>query len=276
VRSLYKVAIVGAASLSGLLVGGSVMSPTSGTGTPPPPPSQRNASVVPLVVSPIDTAIESKYTVLAPCRIVDTRSGGGKIAAGASRSFYAAGAAGFIAQGGNIEGCGIPSTATAIAVTIVAVDATGPGFLRAWAYGGTTPVSSMLNYQDSSAVTGSGNIPITGIGARHFTVSANSHATDVVVDVQGYFIASMSARVNLDGTLAHGSRVTGTVHVATGQYEVDFDRNVSQCTYTVNPYYSGYVAVAQPRALNAKGVWIGVATLAGAGTDTPVYLTVTC
>jgi hypothetical protein len=251
------------------------MSPTSGAGTPKPV-SQSKGSVVPLVASPIDTATESKYTAIAPCRVVDTRTAGGRIAAGATRSFFAAGISGFAAQGGNAEGCGIPSSATAIAVTVIALNGEGAGFLRAWAYGSAMPVSSFLNYANSEAITGSGNIPINGGGARHFTVSANSHATQVVVDVQGYFIKPMDAEVNADATLAHGSRVTGTVHVSTGQFEVDFDRNVSQCSYNANSFLQDYVVAVEPRITNVKGVWIGIETPAGTATDIPFYLTVTC
>jgi hypothetical protein len=37
------------------------------------------------------------------------------------------------------------------------------------------------------------------------------------------------AGVNLNGTLASGSRVTGTTRLGVGRYEVTFDRNVAGC-----------------------------------------------
>src|SRR4051812_43544521 len=62
----------------------------------------------------LDSSIESKSTPIPPCRIVDTRHAGGKLVAGAPRGFIAAGTAGFDAQGGAVNGCGVPKAATAI------------------------------------------------------------------------------------------------------------------------------------------------------------------
>jgi hypothetical protein len=183
---------------------------------------------------------------------------------------------GFPAQGGNAGGCGIPSSATAIAVTVISVGATGPGFVRVWAFGSAAPLSSFLNYANASAVTGAGNIPINGVGAHHFNVSANSHQTNVVVDVQGYFVAPMSAEVDGGGGLVHGSRVTGVIHISTGEYEVDFDRNVSHCTYNVSLFVNPFSIATEPRSGNVNGVFVYVQTPAGANTDDIFYLTVTC
>jgi hypothetical protein len=43
----------------------------------------------------VDRAIESRFTPITPCRIVDTRSGGGPLTVNTVRSFYATGTSGF-------------------------------------------------------------------------------------------------------------------------------------------------------------------------------------
>jgi hypothetical protein len=228
----------------------------------------------PAVVNPIDTSTETKFTPINPCRIVDTRSGAGKIAAGFADAFVVSGSAGFISQGGNAEGCGIPDGATAIAVTVVAVDEEGPGYLKAWATGHTTPVSSFLNYAGTSLVSTGGTIPTDG----EIDVSASVNATDVVIDVDGYYVPPMFAVVNAAGTLIHGSRVaSATVLTSNNQYEVDFDRNVSACAYSVSAYNSNVGVIAEPRSGNVDGVFVSTSIAdTGAGLASQFYLTVTC
>ena len=272
-KSLRTIAIMSTTAAATFVAGGGVMAWATGSGTAPRQPT---SSAVPHIAAPIDTAIESKYTPISPCRIVDTRSAGGPIAAGHLRSFYAAGTVGFAAQGGNSVGCGIPSAATAIAVTVIAVGATGSGYLRAWAYGSTQPTSSFFNYANSLAVTGAGNVPINGTGARHFVVSATSHSTNVVIDVTGYFIRPLTANVAPDGTLTHGSRVTASTSLNTGVYVVDFDRDVSNCAYSLTSFVAGVVGETQPRGGDVNGVYAHFVNTSGAFTATEFYLIVDC
>src|SRR5262249_41692777 len=103
-----------------------------------------------------------------------------------------------------------------------------------------------------------------------------SSATDIVIDVSGYYVKPMSAELNGAAGLIHGSRVTGTVHITTGEYQVNFDPNVSQCTYHATPYPDPYTIGVQPRSGKVNGGVIYIETPAGALTDVPFYLTVTC
>src|SRR4051794_40894311 len=76
------------------------------------PSAQRAASANLALRAAIDSAIESKFTPIVPCRVVDTRVAGGKLIPGTPRGFVAANTAGFPAQGGTINGCGVPAAAT--------------------------------------------------------------------------------------------------------------------------------------------------------------------
>ena len=73
-------------------------------------------------------------------------------------------------------------------------------------------------------------------------VSASSAlAVDSTVELEhwGRRPANLFAVVDLAGTLVHGNGVSNVAHLATGQYEVTFTREVGQCAYvatTVNAY----------------------------------------
>jgi hypothetical protein len=136
------------------------------------------------------------YTPVAPCRIIDTRLAGGAIAANATRSFVVAGNAGFAAQGGNATGCGIPDQAAAVMINFVAVGATGPGDLRAFAYAEPAPpapLASVVNYSDIAGLNIANGVvvPTCNPGTTTCTfdiiIQADVSATDVAVDVLGYF-----------------------------------------------------------------------------------------
>ncbi len=141
------------------------------------------------------SAADLVFTPLTPCRIIDTRVVGGPIVPGLPRDFMVGGTQGFEAQGGHAGGCGIPDAATAAMLNFIAVDATGPGDLRAWPFGQPVPLASIINY---AAVAGlnlaNGAVvplcdPATAPGGCPFDVSvqADSSAADLVVDVMGFF-----------------------------------------------------------------------------------------
>ena len=221
----------------------------------------------------VDTSTESKYTPIAPCRIVDTRVHGGAISANATRSFHALGSGSFAGQGG--ASCDIPSSAIAVTGSIIAVNATGSGYLKAYAYGAAEPKPSFLNYVPSPTLSASGTIPVAG-STYDFTVKAFAHPTQVVIQLTGYYVRPMWAEVSSAGGLVQGSRVAAISHIGTGSYEVDLDRNVSACAYTATSYFYGTTMEVEPRSGNVDGVFVAASDYNGAGVDTYFYLTVTC
>jgi hypothetical protein len=69
------------------------------------------------------------YTALAsPCSAVDTRAAGGVLAPGGSRAFRMRGSVSFAAKGGSASGCGGPSGATAVEVSVSSVTPSGGAY----------------------------------------------------------------------------------------------------------------------------------------------------
>lgn len=146
------------------------------------------------------SAADLVYTPVAPCRIIDTRVVGGPIAAGAQRSFYAA-VNNYSTQGGSATTCGIPfGPATAVVVNVVAVNPAAAGDLRAFAFGGTLPTASIINYAKVNDVTSGGLLNIANAftlkicdpavvtcPTSDFTIQADTSATQVVMDVLGFY-----------------------------------------------------------------------------------------
>jgi hypothetical protein len=221
----------------------------------------------------IDTTTELKYTAIPSCRIVDTRIAGGHLANGGSRSFYALGNTGFGAQGG--VACDIPAAATAVTGSIVALGASANGYFKVFAYGGSLPTGTFLNYNHSVTLGASGTIPVVS-GARNFTVLSVGGSVQLVVQLTGYYLPATWAQINSSGGVVRGSRVTATTHIGTGSYQVDFDRDVSGCAYNATSYFYGTTMEVEPRSGDAHGVFVGAADYNGTGVDTYFYLTVTC
>lgn len=142
-----------------------------------------------------DAESDLLFVPVAPCRLLDTRQGGGIIAAGTTRSFRVAGTAGFEAQGGKSGGCGIPigassPVAASVMVNLVAVDVTGKGNLAAWEFGQPEPLASSINFQRIDMNIANGLIvPIAGVSsqAADLSVKANVAGAHLVADVTGYF-----------------------------------------------------------------------------------------
>jgi hypothetical protein len=133
------------------------------------------------------------YVAVDPCRIVDTRGGGGAITANTSRDFAAAGA-NLSAQGGsNCPGPRAGSTPLAISAYVIAVPPganSGSGVLTAYPAGNPQPpvgAGSTVNFA-ANQTQGVGNTTtITLSSGAEFAILARTVSQHVVVDVQGYF-----------------------------------------------------------------------------------------
>jgi hypothetical protein len=146
--------------------------------------------------SPGDTTTDLVYTPVAPCRIADTRAAGGSLAPGVPRAFRVTGV-GLDVQGGSAAGCDVPAgLASATLLNFVAVNPTGPGNLRAWAYASGAnppPNASILNYAQVPGLNLANGIAIpicdTGVDPcpQDLRVQADGNGAHVVVDVVGYF-----------------------------------------------------------------------------------------
>jgi hypothetical protein len=122
----------------------------------------------------------ARYAPVEPCRLLDTRdpssAAAGRAAAGAAVEIDVTAAA-----------CGVPADASAAAIVVTAVEPDGPGFVAAWPAGAPQPPTSVLNYRAGQVVANSQIVPL-GAGGRLSILSLA--ATDLVVDVMGYFVPS--------------------------------------------------------------------------------------
>ena len=225
---------------------------------------------------------ETTFTEITPCRLVDTRLAGGKIAAGTSR-IYTVGGAGpaFASQGGKTNGCGIPAGATAIEATVTAVDS-GSGFLRVWPANVAAPNATFMNFTPTFNASNTGTVAINKCAGicvlgRDLAVRSFGSATHLVIDVNGYYERQMVAYLNEYGTLISSNRTVSAAKLGTGEYEVIFDRKVSDCVLMggVAYGYSGSGSAA-PRLGKPNGVVILTYNPAGALTNLPAYVEVAC
>lgn len=136
-------------------------------------------------------------------------------------------------QGGQSAGCGIPSAASAIEASISATFNQGDGYLRAWPSGQSEPQATFVNYTDAGAATNTGAVTIAPGGGNAFQIKNYRSVTDVVVDVQGYYVRSMYALVNPNGSVQASSRLDDVDKNGTGQYQLDFQVDTDTCVRSV-------------------------------------------
>jgi hypothetical protein len=187
------------------------------------------------------TSHDLQFVPVNPCRLADTRLAGGALGNNVARSFLVTGGSGFSLQGGNSSGCGIPDGALAAELTIISADASGPGLLRAYPFGGQ-PTATILAYQKGPNLLNTGTIalcdPSQTSCTSDLTVKSFQASTQVIIDVNGYYVPNYYAFIDLDGSLISGAGVASsgrTTGVDTGGYTVVFDRDVTGCALLASP-----------------------------------------
>ncbi|MTD15930.1 hypothetical protein GIS00_18505 [Nakamurella sp. YIM 132087] len=259
----------------------SVTGVASGTGESPaggpPSPSALAAAPPPASRQPV---AEASYVAITPCRIVDTRlgtgTGGTPFASTNVRTYYVGGTTGFAPQGGKTGGCGIPVGATSIAAVVTAVDPSAPGYVRAWPNGIAEPNASLLNYATASNGTG-GNVAINASSAYALKIRNYGGPTDIVIDVNGYYVKPMAGMISDAGTPYSGSsRITAGVRVSQGVYDVTFDREVQYCSAVASVYYENYYVITDTYFGSSNKVRVKVYDAAANLQDAYFYITVNC
>ncbi len=126
-----------------------------------------------------------QFYPLTPCRIVDTRSGdGGMLQAGVERDYTIP------------PNCGVPSSATAYSFNVTVLPAAGGlDYLTVWPKGETQPTVSTLNDNTGTVVANAAIVPAGSENATAFY--AHSNATNLLVDVDGYFAAPGTGGLSL-------------------------------------------------------------------------------
>jgi sugar lactone lactonase YvrE len=123
-----------------------------------------------------------KFIPTTPCRVVDTRNaagpfGGPKMTGGSSRDFEI-----------RASSCNIPSTALAYSLNVTVVPDTQLGYLAIWPAGQTRPVVSTLNSDGRTKA----NAAIVAAGSNAAISVYVSHASEIILDISGYFVSTQS------------------------------------------------------------------------------------
>ncbi len=174
-------------SFSGLMGGGSyTVTPISQSysfvpGNATFPGLSSNQSGANFSATALAPASATRFVPVTPCRIADTRNatgafGGPALGAETSRDFAIPNSA-----------CGIPSTAQAYSLNVTVVPSGPLGYLTVWPSGEAQPRVSTLNSSDGRTKANAAIVPAGANGA--ISVFA-TNATDLVLDIDGYFVSA--------------------------------------------------------------------------------------
>lgn len=127
------------------------------------------------------------YVALAPARLAETRAGlqtvDGQFAAGGTRPTGSTLALTVAGRGG------VAADAIAVSLNVTVANPAGSGFVTVYPCGSTHPTASNLNYTTGAVVP---NAVIAKIGNNGQVCVFVSMATDLIVDVNGYFPTTTS------------------------------------------------------------------------------------
>ena len=173
---------------------------------------------------------------LSPCRLVDTRGargalGGPQLQNGQSRDFPLLQA----------RACNIPSTAQAYSLNFAALPKNGHplAYLTVWPAGQSMPLVSTLS-APTGTITANAAIVAAGTGGDIMAYSYGN-ATDLVVDINGYFATASSAPnpmslYNVQPCRVLDTRDPSQGHRFEGQLTVDIVRGACPLPTTANAY----------------------------------------
>ena len=85
--------------------------------------------------------------------------------------------------------CSLPQNATAVSVNITVAGPTTPGHLTVFPLGSALPLASTLNYATNQIRANNAIVPLGTGGAISIFCGQSSGTTDVIIDVNGYFIS---------------------------------------------------------------------------------------
>ena len=128
----------------------------------------------------IPPASAARFVPVTPCRIADTRNpngpfGGPTIGGNTSRDFAIPSSP-----------CGIPFTAAAYSMNVAVVPGGPLGYLTLWPTGQPQPLVATLNSLDGRVKSNAAIVPAGASGAISVFVT---DTTDVILDINGYFVA---------------------------------------------------------------------------------------
>lgn len=133
------------------------------------------------------------YHTVAPCVVLDTRVAGGAFSANETRTYTVVGSGSLASQGGSSGGCGVPGFSNsipqvqAVALNIVAINASTAGHLQAWA-ADTTTTTAVLNFTTGVNIANTTPVAVAqSSGVGDFKIKVNIASAHVQVSVVGYY-----------------------------------------------------------------------------------------
>ncbi len=131
----------------------------------------------------------SLYTPITPLRICDTRTGNPSGLSGIEAQCNSKEPQANSSFGIDVAGVGdIASNATAVALTVTAVEPQSAGYISVYP-SGSFPGTSNLNFTTGDTIANSVVVPLSSAGQLEIYVSAT---TNVLVDISGYYSSSGS------------------------------------------------------------------------------------
>jgi hypothetical protein len=194
---------------------------------------------------------------VTPCRLVDTRNGTGPLAgpflaAGSSRDFPV-----------KSSNCAVPANAQVYSLNVTAVPKNTLGYLTMWASGEPQPLVSTLNATTGATTANGALVPADANGDISVYVS---NASDVVLDIDGYFAPPATNGLSLYTTTP--CRIVDTREssgVFTGNLQVAVDPSVCAPSSTAQAYVLNATVVPSGS--------LGFLTLWPAGENQPLVST---
>ena len=139
------------------------------------------ASAVAVAVAPVAAAAPvtpagitpARYVAMTPTRVLDTRTDGGPLGEGATRSLDLTQA--------------VPTTATAVVLNLTATDPTAPGYLTVYPGSSPRPTASSLNKKAGETRSNSVTVALPNNDLHTLDIFNQAGSTQVVVDLLGYY-----------------------------------------------------------------------------------------
>lgn len=229
-------AVATAVALSASGASASPVSPPSPPWNPPGSSAAPHASAPALSPSAIlaPSVSQTTFVPVTPCRIADTRSGGGPIANGAVRTFFVQGTTHFAPQGGKSGGCGIPTTASSVVTNVTTTGATGRGgYLTGYPAGSPEPLSNFVTYP-AGTTTVNPTFTLATSTTDSLSIRAHGSSVQVIIDVTGYYTPQIEAVIGPDGSIyAKTPAIVSSTRRSTGYYTVTAAMDVSNCAVSV-------------------------------------------
>ncbi len=136
------------------------------------------------------------------------------------------------------------------------------------------PQSSVLAYQ-AGVQTSNGVTLALGATEPSLTIKSRLGATQVVIDVLGYYINPVQVILRSEGTAYSSSdRVTAVTRNSAGNYTITVDNISDKCPVSATSESPGFVATAG--AQNTTEVLVQTTDLAGNPTDAWTDITIMC